>query len=312
MRCSSARRARAGRWRSAAAAPSTRAPRRASACGRRRAGRRAGGRRCLPSRVLGVRPARARRASTSTNSGAWSLGLRPLRALRSMRPKRSPAARSVGQQHQVDAHALVLVEVAGPVVPPAEEARDARVELAEGVGKPQASSSASAARSSGWTCVDPTYVAGSYTSMSAGAMLKSPATHVAGAVAALGLDVRPQPGQPAQLVGVVLVADLAAVGHVGRRHPHAAAGGADQPGLGVGLAAVGEAGHRGRRGRPGWRSPRRSSGPGRGGRCRSPGRGSRARGTRRRSTSSPAGTGRRAGPCRPSPTGGRGARPSAH
>ena len=52
-----------------------------------------------------------------------------------------------------------------------------------------------------------------------------------------------QPGQPRQLVLVVVVGQGPAVGHVGAGHPHPAAGGPQQPGVGVGGVVVVEAVH---------------------------------------------------------------------
>ena len=59
-----------------------------------------------------------------------------------------------------------------------------------------------------------------------------------------GVEMGAEAGQPVELVGELVVADGPAVRHVHRRHPHAAARGADQAGLRVGRDACGEAGDR--------------------------------------------------------------------
>ena len=110
-------------------------------------------------------------------TGAWSLGLLalagvavdddPLRAVDDRRRR----------QHEVDAHAPTLVEVAAPVVPPRERRAWRR---GSGAGRRRSAHGRSSAcrrsRSGGLTWVAPSNTAGSYTSTSAGAMLKSPAT----------------------------------------------------------------------------------------------------------------------------------------
>ena len=126
---------------------------------------------CMSSRrIVTPRPAR------STSSGAWSDGAVPLRALRSMMHHSTRSATEARGEHQVDPQPAALVEVAGAVVPPAVELRV----LVSGCGTrrsgPSRSSSASSSRSAGLTCVAPTNLAGSYTSRSSGAMLKSPST----------------------------------------------------------------------------------------------------------------------------------------
>ena len=69
--------------------------------------------------VAGRRPGggAAQVGSRSTTTGVWSEGLLPaglfLRASRSMTARVQRSASDRGEQHQVDAHALALVEVAG-------------------------------------------------------------------------------------------------------------------------------------------------------------------------------------------------------
>ena len=96
---------------------------------------------------------------------------------------------------------------------------------------PASRSAASAVRSGSVTCVEPTNAAGSNTSSSVGATLKSPSTASGAVRREVGRDGRPQRCQPLQLVGVVVVAGLTAVGHVDRPQPHRPAGRPDRTGL---------------------------------------------------------------------------------
>ena len=92
--------------------------------GRRR--RRRGSARCGPVPC-------SRHGSNSTTTGAWSDGVGlPLRALRSTSDHTARSAIGARGEHQVDAQAAVLVEVAGAVVPPRVQAV-AVVVLAEDV-----------------------------------------------------------------------------------------------------------------------------------------------------------------------------------
>ena len=80
--------------------------------------------RCSPHRPTG--PAEDHRGpahtstSTSTNTGAWSDGCLPLRALRSTSAEMTLAKRPA-HHDEIDPQAHVLVEVPRPVVPPGEE-----------------------------------------------------------------------------------------------------------------------------------------------------------------------------------------------
>ena len=57
----------------------------------------------------------------------------------------------------------------------------------------------------------------------------------------VGNQVIVQAPQPVQLVAVVVVVDLSPVGYVAARHPHAAAGRPEDPGIGIGIcSAIGE------------------------------------------------------------------------
>ena len=96
-------------------------------------------------------------------------------------------------------------------------------------------------RSGALTCVAPTNASGSYTSTSVGAMLKSPATITGITVGGDGIEVRGQPVEPRQLVLVVVGVERPAVRHVDVDDGDPVARGGHQPGLGVGLVAVGEA-----------------------------------------------------------------------
>ena len=82
---------------------------------------------CGPRSATARRPSRRRTAgpgaSRSTTSGAWSDGIGgPLRASRSISAQTTRVGDRRLTQEMVDPHPEVLVEVAGPVVPPREAA----------------------------------------------------------------------------------------------------------------------------------------------------------------------------------------------
>ena len=148
-----------------------------------------------------------------------------------------PAGDRVGDEHEVDAHAAVLVEVAAPVVPVGEEPI-LRVQRRNASTNPQDSRAATAARSGAVTWVSPSNAAGYQTSRSSGATLKSPQS----TSGSLGLRRRGEPAaelvEPLELAVVVLGADGAAVRHVHRHDADAAAGRREQSG--VALVRIGE------------------------------------------------------------------------
>ena len=145
------------------------------------------------------------------------------------------------RQDQIDPHAPTLMEVAGAVVPPREALRRGHVP-AEDVLQTQASISASAARSGGLVCVWSTNFAASYTSSSGSDV--EVAGHDDGLVSARGSpEVAPEPGQPVELVAVVLVVESPPVRDVHGADPDAGTRDREQPGVQVRWIAVGEAGH---------------------------------------------------------------------
>src|SRR4029453_2735628 len=153
-----------------------------------------------------------------------------------------------GKEHQVDAHPLVVGEVAGPVVPPAVEALDALVALAEHV--PQAVRLQLVDRGAllgGDVGVAHEGRGAPHVDVRTRHVEVAAHRHGPGLLprpVGVGLQVVPQAGQPAQLVAELLVAHRPAVGHVDRGHPHAPALVRHQPGVVVGRLPVGEAGHR--------------------------------------------------------------------
>ena len=128
-------------------------------------------------------------------AGAWSEGLEPLRALRSIRSARwsPPAAR--GQQ-VVDPHAPALVEVTVAVVPVGVDARFG-ISSRSVSTNPHSFTRSRALRSGGVTCVLPSNAAGSHTSLSVGAMFQSPPI-TSGHRRWWRIEVVPQPAQPAR------------------------------------------------------------------------------------------------------------------
>ena len=129
----------------------------------------------------------------------------PLRALRSTRRPRRPLGDGPAGEHQVDAHAAVLVEVAGPVVPPGVEAGRRRGAAGTRRPGPSRSSRRSASRSAGRDVGRAADLAGSHTSRSSGAMLKSPHDHDVGRGSHAASRWAAQPAEPPQLVLVLLV-----------------------------------------------------------------------------------------------------------
>ena len=148
-----------------------------------------------------------------------------------------------GGQHEVDAHAAVLVEVAGAVVPVGVQPAVVGPAPAEDVLEPprlQGRDGLALGRRDvrrpleGLRVPDVAVLGGD--------------VEVAGhdhrrVRAARGGQVGAQPAEPGQLVVVVVVPDRAAVGHVDRREADATAGGGDQAGVGVRIGTVGEAVH---------------------------------------------------------------------
>ena len=102
--------------------------------------------------------------------------LLPLRALRSISAHVTESASGCEASTRSMRMPLCLWKLPGPVVPPAVQALVAGVALAEHVGRPHASSAAKAARSSGGHVGAALEPAGSHTSRSSGATLKSPHT----------------------------------------------------------------------------------------------------------------------------------------
>ena len=116
------------------------------------------------------------------------------------------------------------------VVPPAEEPV---VGVACGGRRrpgPRTRAPRAPSRSGGLTWVIPSNCAGSHTSRSSGATLKSPHTATRSVRGDVSSRYWPQPGQPGQLGRVVLAVEAPPVGDVDREHPHPAAVGGDQPG----------------------------------------------------------------------------------
>ena len=237
---------------------------------------------------------RARQSARSTITGAWSEAPVPARSSRSMNAPVTRPASDGRAEHEVDPHAAVPLEALPVVVPVGVDVRPRRVRPHH-VGVPGVEEAWNAARSGGVTWVSLANTAMSKTSSSCGAMFQSPtravslAQPVAGGVA--------QPAEPVELVDVVRVVDLAAVGHVERPDPYAAARRARSPAPRRPPGRRSPASPRSRagrpRGRPGRRSRRRSTGCGRARRPRSPSPAGPSAGTGRRGPWSPAGRARR-------------------
>ena len=102
-------------------------------------------------------------------------------------------------EHQIDAHAEVLVEVPGAVVPPRDTARPGRSAAGRRRPDPMLRALPSAARSGSLTWVAPCTAAGSQTSRSSGAMLKSPHTMTFAVAFAHASRCAPQPAEPSSL-----------------------------------------------------------------------------------------------------------------
>ena len=118
----------------------------------------------------------SRRSRRSTITGVWSEGPVPLRALRSMTAHVTRSATGRVAEHEVDAHAAVLVEVAGAVVPVAVEPVGVGVHAAEEVFHAPLLELHDGVTFGSVTWVAPTNFFGSHTSRSSGATLKSPST----------------------------------------------------------------------------------------------------------------------------------------
>ena len=131
------------------------------------------------------------------------------------RPTTVRSASGARHQQVVDAHAEVLVEVAGAVVPP-RVAAGLGVVAPVRVDEPPAAEAANASRSGAETWVPPWHARGSQTSASSGATLKSPpSTSGSAGSAALGEPAR-QALVPGELGLVEGRADHAPVGRVQR------------------------------------------------------------------------------------------------
>ena len=185
-----------------------------------------------------------------------------------------------------------LVEVAGPVVPPGEDAR--LVEAREHVGESPVLDVAQRGPLGLAHVGRPDEVRpGSHTSPSSGATLKSPHTATESPGRQVSSSMVRSRASHSSLNAVELVVEAAAVGHVDRVHPHAAARRRHDaaPVLVLGGA---EPAHRVVQPDPAERRPRRSSARRRGAPTRSPARRTPRRGTCRRPASSPAGRARRA------------------
>ena len=129
----------------------------------------------------------------------------------------------LAHQHEVDAHAPVVVEVAGPVVPVREQLVGVGIEQPEGVlqapvleaGDGVALGLGDVGRPDEGGRVPHVAVLGRHVEVAA---------HDHGLIGVGGvLEVRPHPVEPRELVLVVVAVDGAAVGHVHARHPDAAA-----------------------------------------------------------------------------------------
>ena len=170
--------------------------------------------------------------SKSTTTAVWSEGLSPaglfLRASRSTSAEVQRAAEPGGDQQEVDAHALPLVEGAAAVVPPAEDPA-VGVELGEHVDQPPvhhrgqrlALGGAHVGEALEGRRVPDVGVTRRHVEVAAH-------RHVVGRVARLG-QVVAQPGQPGQLDLEVLAVQAPPVGHVDRVDPHPATGGGHYP-----------------------------------------------------------------------------------
>ena len=237
-----------------------------------------------------------RQASSWTTTGAWSEAPLPLRSSRSMAAPTDPVGEGRRAQDEVDPHAASLLEGESGVVPVGEGA-GLRGVRPDDVDEPGVEDG-----------LERRPLAGGDVALVEVVLHRPdvlvlrrdvPVAHDRGGLARVDrlLGQVAQAGQPVELVDHVGVLDLAAVGHVDRRDLDPAAGGRQRPGLDDRRVAPGgrvrEATGRRPRCRRGTRSPRRSSGSGRGGRPRSRAPATGRTGTARRWPWSPGWRGRR-------------------